>query len=565
MAPKEADPPTRRGAARWLAVLVVTYILLAITLSILRFQELQAGNWDLGIFQQAFWSTSHGHPFYEAGDYESYGVGSFLQIHPSLLMGALEPLYTLAPTPLTLFIVQAVVVGLAACPLYLLVEEVTADPKKALLAAGLYLLWPPILSANLSDFHLEAFVPLELFTFFLLWMRHRYLLGGAVALVAFATLEVTPFFIGFTALYFLLPPIRSSVRRAWSYVRGGTVPWRSEVLPALRRWAADAGVRASCLLLLMSALAYLTVEQVAADPGLVYLAPVLPAGSPPVANPSVGQLYVSLGHLPIDLPQKVGYWVLLYALLAFLPLRFPRTQLIVLPWLVYTFLGHETFTVLGFQYGFLPAYPLFIGLAYGLKDLPLIGVREAIVSWWAARTWVRPSPSGAARASPIGNLRPPRPLLGSAGWTLLILVVVIAAGLLSPADPLVQDRGLQGGYEVSYLPGAGFAAVQALASQVPAGATVLASDNLFPLVANDVNAYALMWTPMIPPYLPFSPSDLPPYVLLEDRQLFAVPGWLQLSLNSSTTYVVQGTVSSSPVGPVTLYVWTGAAGALPTD
>jgi hypothetical protein len=94
-----------------LAVCTGGYFLLALLLSNLRFQELYTGNWDLGIFQQAFWSTAHGHPLYEAGDYEMYGFGSLFQVHPAPLLLLLADVYTAVPEAGTLFLVQAAVVS----------------------------------------------------------------------------------------------------------------------------------------------------------------------------------------------------------------------------------------------------------------------------------------------------------------------------------------------------------------------------------------------------------------------------------------------------------------------
>ncbi|MGI0053663.1 MAG: DUF2079 domain-containing protein, partial [Thermoplasmata archaeon] len=190
-----------------LALLIVGYFAVSFALSYLRWEELATTNWDLGIFEQALWSTTHGHPFYEAGDWETYGVSSLLQVHPALFLYALVPLYAALPSAPTLFFVQSSAVALAAVPIYATGLKVIGRPAPALLVAGLYLIAAPLLLANLYDFHLESLLPLELTLLYYLWLTGRYRLGLLVAVAACLTLEVAPFLVAAVALVFLVPPV----------------------------------------------------------------------------------------------------------------------------------------------------------------------------------------------------------------------------------------------------------------------------------------------------------------------------------------------------------------------
>jgi uncharacterized membrane protein len=542
-----------------LAVCTGGYFLLALLLSNLRFQELYTGNWDLGIFQQAFWSTAHGHPLYEAGDYEMYGFGSLFQVHPAPLLLLLADVYTAVPEAGTLFLVQAAVVSLAAIPLFLLARDVTGSPRKALLAAGLYLVWPPLLAANLYDFHLEAFLPVELFLLFLLWRRGNYLTGFLVAALTFVTIEVGPVLVATVALYFFLPSFRESYRRLAQALAPRLSPgvrrsrWRALGRDLLRH-VRQRPVLCAGTLFLASCAAYGILLFLEQDPGLL-LAPVVPLSTNPSRPILNAGLYISLHHLPIDVPQKLAYWFVLYALVGFLPFRSPRTQLLVLPWFGYTLVSYSEFTVLGNQYAFLPVAPLFIGVAYALRDLEFIGLTEA----W--RRW-RGTERAAGRPSTPSPFPPPgggpRTVAGSWRWspgraTLLLGVVLVACLVLSPADPLVQRSALGNGYQVSYVPSPGSPQVQRLAGLIPPGAVVLASNNLFPLVANDVNAYALLWTTEVPPYLPFNQTHLPTWVFLCSSQSSSVPSWLVPLLTDGHTYQLIGQVPGTSQGTVSLY------------
>ena len=110
----------------------------------------------------------------------------------------------------------------------------------------------------------------------------------------------------------------------------------------------------------------------------------------------------------------------------------------------------------------------------------------------------------------------------------------------------------QPGFDVEYVPPAGFSNVVVLVGLIPGSAYVLASSDLFPLVANDLNAYALLWTPQAPGQLPFGPGHLSMYVLLATDQAYAAPPWLVGALIHHE-YGLRATVGISPVG--TVYLW----------
>jgi uncharacterized membrane protein len=569
---RDAKPSCRGSGKSWhelhryrlfLAVSVGAYFAVSLTLSWLRYEELFTGNWDLGIFQQAFWATAHGHPFYEAGDYEMSGIPSLFQVHPALLLLGLEGVYAVDPSPLALFALQSLVVSTAALPLYGIARDVTGSERGALYAALLYLLWPPLLAANLYDFHLESFLPLELFGFFWLWLRGRYGWGALAALTPTFTLQAGPVLVAAAAVFFCLYPeglrnVRSQPRRD----RGRDHIGAQGLLTALIRRGREPAFRASILLLIEAFASFLLLEYLGTHPSLLGLSPLLPSGVPP--RPEVSQgLYVSLAHLGIDLPQKFGYWLALYALVGFLPFGEWRTQIMTLPWLGYTFVSYSVFTAGGNQYAFLPAFPIFLGVAYGLARF---------FPHAHSGTTIPPAPSrgGPHPDSPKGERRaflvPSRFLQRSRGDLLPVLIVaLLLVGLaLGPADPLWQGASLGPGYEVSYQPAPSDARVFHLASLIPSNASVLASNNLFPYVADDLHAFALLWTPEIPPDLPFNASHPPPYVFLCSSQGSSLPGWLAVLLANASVYGLRGQVTGTNQGTVSLFeqgytgpVWEG--------
>ena len=61
-----------------LVFLVSLYTMASFVMSSLRWQELNASTFDLGLYQQSLWATSHGRPFYEAADFETSGFPTLL-------------------------------------------------------------------------------------------------------------------------------------------------------------------------------------------------------------------------------------------------------------------------------------------------------------------------------------------------------------------------------------------------------------------------------------------------------------------------------------------------------
>ncbi len=529
-----------------LAAAVVAYIAIATQLSLLQCEELHCRNWDLGIFQQSLWSTTHGKILWEAGDYEYFGVDSFFQIHPSFIMFPLAVLYAWAPVPATLLVFQAIVTGLAAVPLYFLTLKVTSSPKMALMAGVLFLAWTPILSSNLYDFHLESMLPLEFFTFFYLWVSRRYWLALAVGLVAIATLEVTPVLLVFVLMFLYWDELirfgRGFWKHGWAGLRASAQSLRPDECRSVRWGLVMVGVS-------VAGYVFLRLLQGPFINVVLGYAPteVTTTGFTPG---SFGLSVAELGFHPTD---RIVFWLLAYALIGFLPLYRPSTVIMAVPWMAYTaFTPYGNMVHLGWQYGYIIAIPLFLGLPYGFA--PLMG--------WLGRLETVPS-SGPPRPRPRLRLRRDVVLIVVFGWLLAANLVI------SPVDP-----AMQGGYGpfspapaylVSYTPYPGYSEVQALADRIPPQAPVMASDHLFPLVANDVNAYAILWPSVNHSYpLPFDASHLPAYVFVTGAQFRAAPGFVLNGIWTPGTFVLVGYVSEAPYAGACLFGLDGGSLTGPT-
>lgn len=527
----------------WLALAVLVAISFSVTLelSLLRWTAFGGRTWDLGIFQQGLWSTTQGSVFWEAADYEFAGVHSFLQVHPSPILFGLVPLYAYAPSAATLFIVQAALVAVAAFPLAALARRTTGSAAVGMVAAVLYLVQASILSSALYDFHLEAFFPVEMFLLVFLWETRRYILVVPVAILTMVTLEAGPVLVFFVALFFLWPDLVRFEKALLSPDGAGPT---SSARARLRRFRAGSDWRAIAFgtaFLIGAVLAYaiLRIFQYDVMSGLVGGSQIGEAAGTLLP----GGVGVALGNLESGFVGKITYWVLVFAMAAFLPFRAPRTLVLILPWFAFTVLSANlAFSTLGYQYGFVAAATVLTGAAYGLRGIRFR--RDARVErGWAA------SSSPADRPSWVRRLRR---AAQPTGWTWMFLVVVALNLVLSPVNPAMQASPPGPGYWLAYNPPPGFSQVTALASLLPGNASVLATPTMFPFVANDVNAYSMLWYAQDPPFLPFNATELPPYVLISQNELSVIPLWLGGQLYSKF-YGVRGVVWQSPVGSVFLF------------
>lgn len=151
-------------------LLISFYIILFISISVWKYYHFGYNAIDLAIFDQVFYNTS-------VGDLFSMTIHphSYLGDHFGLIILLLAPIYMLFRNPITLLVLQTVVIGLSAWPLYLIAKKI-ANNKIGLLMVAVFLLNPFIQNMNLFEFHL---LPLAIFTLlftFYFYLNNRYAL-----------------------------------------------------------------------------------------------------------------------------------------------------------------------------------------------------------------------------------------------------------------------------------------------------------------------------------------------------------------------------------------------------
>jgi uncharacterized membrane protein len=385
-------------AYRWVLLMAGLYFVAAFYGTWVNYIDLHfttIGVYDLSINQQALASTVHGnypYPFYEAANCGRDARCSFLQVHPVFLAYAVALPYGMAPSPATLFIIQDVGLAVAALPLFLITRELTKSSRLAILTAGIYLVWLPAFSGVFS-FHWEAFLPIEIFTIFFLWIRGKYLLAVPVVIVTYVTLEIGSVFLFCLAAFFLLPwleVVLAYVRAVWQLRAMRAGPRKSALATSLRGIGRGlfrpTRVRASFALLIGSVLAYVVLHEFVTHGGWLLGLPPLPtAYQIPLSQPVYAATFTVSNFLHAW-PQKLIFWLVMFGTLAAIPLLAPRTVVLWGPWVAYTTVTTAGFYHMGNQYAFLAAAVIFPGFVYGLVRLQTWANGSHVGTLWT-RFW----------------------------------------------------------------------------------------------------------------------------------------------------------------------------------
>src|SRR5947209_6022879 len=166
---------------------------------------------DLGIIDQAIWSTLHGQLFHQTicntvSDTNCYGFNgiSRFAIHFEPILFLVSLFYVVWPNPKTLLVIQSLVVASRAFPAFWLARLRLRNELAAAVIALLYLLYPAQQQATIYDFHAVTFTAaLLLFTLYFMYTRRTAWLF-VFAILSMACKEEIPLTIIFFGLWSIL-------------------------------------------------------------------------------------------------------------------------------------------------------------------------------------------------------------------------------------------------------------------------------------------------------------------------------------------------------------------------
>ena len=148
----------------WVGMVVWTAALFLIVRD--AFLSFRVGRFDLGNMVQAIWSTAHGRPL-EITHGSDGEQALRLAGHVDPLLAAMAPVWALWPSPLSLALVQIVVVALGALPVFWLARLRTGSERAAGLLALGYLAYPWVATSAAAAIHPVTFA--ITFLLFCIW------------------------------------------------------------------------------------------------------------------------------------------------------------------------------------------------------------------------------------------------------------------------------------------------------------------------------------------------------------------------------------------------------------
>lgn len=166
---------------------------------------------DLGIMDQAIWSTLHGQLFHQTicntindtNCSSIQGISRFA-IHFEPILFLVSLFYLVCANPKTLLVIQSLVVASGAFPAFWLARLRLRNELAAVFIALLYLLYPAQQQATVFDFHAVTFTAsLLLFTLYFMYTRRAILLF-VFAILSMACKEEIPLVILMFGLWTML-------------------------------------------------------------------------------------------------------------------------------------------------------------------------------------------------------------------------------------------------------------------------------------------------------------------------------------------------------------------------
>ena len=155
-------------------------------------------SFDMGIYDQAFWLVSRGgQSFMTVRGLEFWGH------HVNLVVFLFVPFYWLGAGPEFLYVVQALVLGLGAMPVYLIARDRFERPWVGFAFAVAFLLYAPVQWISSANFHPEALVITPFLFAWLFAMRRSWRWFFVAVVLALSTREdaaMAVFVLGFVLL-----------------------------------------------------------------------------------------------------------------------------------------------------------------------------------------------------------------------------------------------------------------------------------------------------------------------------------------------------------------------------
>ncbi|MFP3984599.1 MAG: DUF2079 domain-containing protein [Candidatus Bathyarchaeia archaeon] len=415
----------------------------------LKHNVFQSYAWDLGIFNQALYTTLHnGRLLYYTVELFLNPTGSFFALHVSPILFLILPLYAINPSPTTLLVIKSFALGAGALPLYLLSKELIRNKKASLMFALIYLLYPPLQGANWFDFQPQIFIPFLFFSMHYFMIKKRWKLYFSSMALTLMIMEQLPLIVFLFAAFCLINAkigLRKSIKRlklSESLVSLITMIVCMIYFPATI-YIKNLFPISPEFLERYVALANFSVLGVEGDP---LLTPIYAIMNPQRAFQA----------LMYDYHIKFFYILLAFGPLLFISFR-NKLCLVALAFLTPLFLSNYLpYYTVGAHYPLYILALIFIGAIYALKHLQLESKMFTLKTMLA-----------------------------------VALVFVISTSPLSPVSNAFIKEELLWYPTIDFTIDENINSLHALINLIPSHASILTQNHIFPHVSSRINAYVL--------------------------------------------------------------------------
>lgn len=395
---------------------------------------------DLGLEENVIWNALHSGALFRTTPYGG-PTGNLLGEHAAYLSYAIAPIYAIHQSAETILILQAVLIGFAAIPLYLVARQYLG-PWLSCLVGVLYVLYPPLHGSNLYDFHYPPLAP------FFLWFTLFFVLTRRTVLaVVFAILSL-------------------SVREDVSF---GLMVFGAFLVITNRRARAGLWLGAAGLVYFVGMKLVIMPLQRGGQQAFIHQYAGLVGdgthGFSGVMKTVLGNPVFTLGVI-LD-KEKLIYLLEIFLPLAFFPLRRPIGLLCCVPGFLFTLLstGYRPLYQISFQYTAHWTAYLFLAL---IVNLAWLG-REAELRGLAGVAWKR-------------------------AWIAAITLGMVVTSY--QLGGLLQHNATRGGFGIYHFGTTSEdwerrRTLHELLAMVPRKAKIVSSENIVPQVSNRAFAYTL--------------------------------------------------------------------------
>ncbi|AAY81223.1 DUF2079 domain-containing protein [Sulfolobus acidocaldarius] len=429
----------------------------------IRLYDLYSGAFDLGIFLQELYSTLHGRIFYDSPNFTYYGVISGLGIHPYFIMFFLLPIYYFFPSWLTLSLTQSLIISLSSIYVYKIGSTLFKENgfrTLPLIFTILYLFNPLSISGYLYDFHAEVFFPLFYLGAYYYYLIKAWRRFSTFIIFLLLSMEAAYPIVILFMIYLIIK----------SYKKGTKIKFFLK------------NTTLFLIFIIISIIMGLTIPH--------YLNSIFATSS---HSSTTHYLYSTITYLFLKginyaWSFKSSFWLMYFASFGFLPLFSPIELLPALPYIgTSLFSIMLTYSGIGYQYVFIALGPMATASLHSLNTLLK---RPGVIK-------------------------------------VALVIVLFISFLLNPftynnLQAMNSPRYYGGGYVPPFnlsLANSNYEVISNMTSLIPENAVVLASNNLFPFVANNLNSYPLYGSLITSSQLKYSPR-FPDYIFLSEPELF---------------------------------------------